>query len=132
MIALALCVFAAAGQLPDRGCTPGAVLRQVTPANAQRTICRPGWATTHRHVTPATKARVRASYGVAATPFPAWEIDHLVPLELGGSNATANLWPEHHPAAKDVLEGRLHRAVCAGRLSLRAAQHRFATDWRRA
>ncbi len=47
------------------------------------------------------------------------EIDHIVPLELGGANEIANLFPEpgsrnanYH--VKDELENRLHDLVCAG------------------
>jgi 5-methylcytosine-specific restriction endonuclease McrA len=46
-------------------------------------------------------------YGLrGAHPFPDWEIDHRVPLELGGSKALTNLWPEHHPQTKDRLKSR--------------------------
>jgi hypothetical protein len=62
------------------------------------------------------------------------EIDHIVALELGGSNDIANLFPEpgsgrdnYH--VKDRLENRAHDAVCAGQLSLRAAQTAMAADW---
>jgi hypothetical protein len=62
------------------------------------------------------------------------EIDHIVPLELGGSNAIGNLFPEPGggPAsyhAKDALENRAKAWVCEGRLSLAAARHGFATNW---
>jgi hypothetical protein len=56
------------------------------------------------------------------------------PLELGGDNANANLWPE--PAAptpgfhqKDVLENAMHDRVCAGSLGLVAAQQEIASNW---
>jgi hypothetical protein len=62
------------------------------------------------------------------------EIDHIVSLELGGSNAIANLYPEpgsgmadYH--AKDRLENRLHDLVCAGQMTLRTAQTRIASNW---
>jgi hypothetical protein len=63
------------------------------------------------------------------------EIDHIVPLELGGSNAIANLFPERgnraaNYHAKDALENRAKAAVCAGTLSLRAARRGFATNWK--
>ena len=72
-------------------------------------------------------------YGVAYVPY-AHEVDHLVSLEIGGSNVMANLWPEPYGGrwgarTKDVLENRLHELVCDGRLSLRAAQHQEATNW---
>jgi hypothetical protein len=59
------------------------------------------------------------------------EYDHLVPLELGGTNSTSNLWVEIGaiPNPKDTVENRLHQGVCAGRLTLAAAQQGIATDW---
>ena len=62
------------------------------------------------------------------------EIDHLISLELGGSNAILNLWPEPYAGrwgarTKDVLENRMHSLVCSGQLSLAAAQHQEAANW---
>jgi hypothetical protein len=62
------------------------------------------------------------------------EIDHLIPLELGGSNARANLWPQRYDGAwnaarKDRLERRLHAMVCRGEISLKTAQEAIARDW---
>jgi 5-methylcytosine-specific restriction endonuclease McrA len=44
------------------------------------------------------------------------EVDHLIPLELGGSNRAANLWPQRYDGGwsardKDRLESRLHRLL---------------------
>ena len=66
-----------------------------------------------------------------------YELDHLVPLGLGGAPADPrNLWLEpRHPAdgwdadRKHELEAELSRLVCAGKLSLADAQHAIATDW---
>jgi len=62
------------------------------------------------------------------------EIDHIVSLELGGSNDLANLFPERlyaHPGyrVKDRLENKVHDLVCSGQLSLREAQRGIASDW---
>jgi len=64
----------------------------------------------------------------------AYEVDHLISLELGGSNDITNLWPEAYAGAwgarsKDALENRMHRLVCAGQLDLAQAQREIATDW---
>jgi hypothetical protein len=72
-------------------------------------------------------------YDVAHVPY-AHEVDHLISLELGGSNIIRNLWPEPYAGrwdarTKDVLENRLHDLVCARQLSLRRAQHQEATNW---
>ena len=123
----AACTLMAAGALPDQHCTPGGV--QSTSAKA---VCTPGWASRHRHVTAATRALIYRRYGLRGPhPFPEWEVDHRVPLELGGSNAITNLWPEHHPQAKDRLENRLHDRVCAQETTLDRAQRIFKGDWRR-
>jgi len=62
------------------------------------------------------------------------EIDHIVSLELGGSNDIANLFPEpgSGPASyhvKDRLENRLHSLVCSGGISLHVAQAGIASHW---
>jgi hypothetical protein len=62
------------------------------------------------------------------------EIDHVVPLELGGSNDSANLFPEPGSGSagyhvKDELENRLHDLVCGGALSLATARRGIATNW---
>lgn len=118
------------GPLPDRACTPGAVLVGVTAAQ----VCGSGWASRHRNVPASEKAEVYAAYGIAAHAPGAYEVDHVVSLELGGSNDLANLFPEAalpRPGfhEKDRLENALHDAVCSGRVSLAAAQRGIARDW---
>ena len=58
----------------------------------------------------------------------------MIPLELGGDNVIANLWPEAAEPRpgfhqKDKVENYLHRQVCAGAMSLTDAQRGIATDW---
>jgi hypothetical protein len=121
----------ARGGLQDASCTPGAVFRGVTAAE----VCRPGYAGSVRHVTDSTKRAVYTAYGIAGIHHgSAYEVDHLISLELGGSNAIANLWPEAaRPKPgfrqKDVLENLLHRRVCKGEISLRTAQRLIRHDW---
>jgi hypothetical protein len=117
---------AGTGLLPDRACTPG-----VVETTDLAVVC--GTSTRERrHVDVVTKRRVLAAYSLPVPqPAGAYEIDHLVPLCLGGSNDEANLWPEPAPSfeQKDRVELELHRLVCAGRVSLPAAQRAIATDW---
>ena len=82
--------FAAAGEapaLPDHNVTPGDAL-QFTPEQ----VCAPGHAKSVRHVAGKVKARVYRAYGVA--DHDGYIIDHLIAVELGGSNSVRNLWPQ--------------------------------------
>jgi hypothetical protein len=127
------CSYREHGQLPDPRCTPGSIDPAVTQASIRSTICKKGWTATVR---PPESQTQRFKYQVA---YPAYgdpgskrtELDHLVPLELGGSNDATNLWPESPPVPnpKDTVERVLNEAVCAGRVSLTAAQSAIASDW---
>jgi len=117
---------------PDRSCSPGAYYSRLT----KRVICAGSFHTgTIRNVPQAEKFTVEREYGMAASYYGyTIEIDHIVPLELGGSNALANLFPElgsgtanYH--VKDSLENRAKAAVCDGQLPLRAARRGFARNW---
>jgi hypothetical protein len=67
------------------------------------------------------------------------ELDHLVPLELGGADGLGNIWPKCGPdgatlderyfKAKDRVENYLAGEVKAGRMSLDDAQRGIAADW---
>jgi hypothetical protein len=118
------------GALPDRSCTPGAYYAKATRAK----ICRPGWSSQVRDVSESTKEAVYREYGIRAHHEAQYEIDHLVPLEDGGSNSIANLFPEAalpRPGfhQKDRLENRTHTQICDGTLNLRSTQRRFARNW---
>ncbi len=124
--------------LPDRACTPGATDPRVTQTDIAETICVVGYTKTVRpplSVTAPIKIDRMRAYGLDA-PLRDYELDHLIPLELGGApDDVANLWPEpwdgsKGAAAKDVVERAVHDAVCAHRISLADAQRRFALDWR--
>lgn len=118
--------------LPDPGCTPGAIDPAVTQATIHTTICVSGYTATVRPPSSNTgkwKRISEADYGYPAAFV--GELDHLVPLELGGANSTSNLWPEPGaiPNGKDKVENRLHDAVCAGRITLYQAQQEITHDW---
>jgi hypothetical protein len=114
----------------DLRVTPGATFAVTVAA-----ICVPGYATAVRDVPISEKRAVYAEYGVTRHVTGSYEVDHLIPLELGGSNAISNLWPEpnDHPAgylnSKDRLENRLHLLACTHRIDLVDAQRRIAFDW---
>jgi hypothetical protein len=112
---------------PDPACTPGAFDGTVDVAEVCGETTR-----ARRRVTAAARRRVLVEYGYLEKPTrDDVEIDHLIPLELGGSNEAANLWPEPAPGfhEKDRLENRLHREVCAGHMDLADAQRAIARDW---
>ncbi|HEU0051171.1 MAG TPA: HNH endonuclease signature motif containing protein [Patescibacteria group bacterium] len=116
--------------LPDPECTPGAIFTTMTMSQ----ICQPNYSRSVRNVSDETKQLVYANYGIRSHVNGAYEIDHLIPLELGGSNEIANLWPEAaNPKPgfheKDALENELHAAVCDGSLTLPDAQKSMATRW---
>ena len=100
-----------------------------------KVICQRGYTTTVRHVPPSLKNQVLRQYGISYPQPHEYEIDHLISLELGGSNSLRNLWPQSYltqplnARVKDRLENRLHALVCAGKLSLPVAQQAIATDW---
>jgi hypothetical protein len=137
--------------LPNSKLTPGDTIPGVTVDD----VCTPGWATDHRHVTETMRVQVYREYGFnfdyCQGPEPgvasqACEVDHLIPLELGGSNDMKNLWPQPYSctlkamcgatydprpgaAEKDQLENELHRLVCHGKLTLTDAQRCIASHW---
>jgi hypothetical protein len=119
--------------LQDSTCTPGAVFSGVT----AKQVCRPGYSSSVRNVPESVKRAVFTEYGIAGSHHGgAYEVDHLISLELGGSNAIENLWPEAASPKpgfheKDKLENALHRQVCDGTITLRTAQLRIRHDWLR-
>jgi hypothetical protein len=97
-------------------------------------VCVSGYSSSVRSVSDAEKNKVYSEYGIASHATGQYEVDHFVPLELGGSNDIINLWPE--PAnptpgfhQKDVVENYLHKEVCSGVMSLAHAQNLIETNW---
>ena len=128
---------------PDPLCTPGAVNPTVTATSlidrSFRTGCVRDRATTH-----AEKASTYESYGVThparnSGATQTCELDHLVPLELGGADTLDNIWPEcgagggrpedRYFKQKDRVENYLAEAVRDGRITLSSAQRGIAADW---
>jgi hypothetical protein len=88
-----------------------------------------------RHVPASVHRATFIDYGLGYPQTPgAFEVDHLIPLELGGDNTIDNLWPEAALPGpgfheKDRVEGYLYRRVCDGSMSIGEAQRAIATDW---
>ena len=111
--------------------TPGVRNPAVTQTNIQKTICVANWTKTIRPKTSYTgplEVKQMREYGLKGSPDD-FEEDHLISLSLGGHpTSPKNLWPEPIARARkvDVIERRLHTAVCAGKMKLRAAQIEIA------
>jgi hypothetical protein len=121
-------------RVQDPALTPGVIDPRVTQANIHSTICVRGYTKTVRHVTTAMKTRVYHSYGIMSHAPGSYEVDHLISLELGGSNDIGNLWPEpyfgtNNAHDKDYWENELHRQVCNGSITLAAAQNAIVHWW---
>ncbi len=119
-------------------CTPGVADPRVTQDNIHATICVAGYTITVRppsSYTDALKQQQISQYGYWDTSLADYEEDHLIPLELGGHPTDPkNLWPEprggvYSAAKKDGVENSLHNKVCAGLMSLGAAQAAIAKNW---
>ena len=114
--------------LPKPSLTPGAAFHV-----GRHTICKAGYSARVRDVPEQEATAVYSRYHTVHTAY-AHEVDHLVSLEIGGSNAITNLWPEPYAGrwgarTKDILENKLHDLVCNGRLTLKKAQHQEAANW---
>ena len=137
-VASAIPALAEDRNYPDHRLTPGDTL-PVTAAD----ICVAGYARTAREqnhpISRNERAQVYAEYEIVNIRGNN-ELDHLISLELGGSNRASNLWPQpYHQQwnahVKDSLENKLHDLVCAPgspeqqQSRLVQAQHEIATDW---
>lgn len=130
--------------IPDPKCTPGAINPTVTVAvlkNAAhfRTCC------VRDRVESEEEKHV--AYGWYGIPIPqhnagatqVCELDHLVPLELGGADTMDNIWPQCGPDAvtlneryfkqKDQVETYLADQVKAGKMNQAEAQRGIASDY---
>src|SRR5436305_13818468 len=76
-------------QLPEHRLTPGAHT-----AVGKATLCTPGYAGRAHTRRKVKRTRVFARYGLRPVRH-GYVIDRLIPLGLGGSNATTNLWPQY-------------------------------------
>lgn len=116
---------------PDPKLTPGAIL---SPQPSLKKLCTPGYSATVRNVPESEKAAVFKEYGIDRHSM-RFEVDHLISLELGGSNDIKNLWPQSYQTTplnatvKDGLENRLHWLICHAGLPPATAQKAIAGDW---
>jgi hypothetical protein len=129
--------------IPDANCSPGAINPTITleilTMKGFKTACIRDEATT-----PAQKRKTYGWYGLIKPErntglSQTCELDHIVPLVLGGSDQLENLWPQCGPSGvtlnrryfkqKDKIEMYLAREVRDGNMELADAQRRIAEDW---
>jgi hypothetical protein len=122
----------APGSVNNLSKTPGDVL-----TTSKVKICHQKTSTI-RNVPMKVKNQAYANYGITRTT--GWcatkgcEVDHLISLELGGSNSIKNLWPQSYAGkwnarVKDKLENRLHVLICNGTLTPVQAQRAISHNW---
>jgi hypothetical protein len=141
--------------LPDQTKTPGAIDKSVHGTEicaANRARGNPptqggslSYGRAARETSEALKEEAFRNYGLEdpRDRGHSCEVDHRVPLSLGGRDEISNLWPESRTAVgfnawiKDRLEYRLYTLVCHPKpgdpiVTLRAAQDAFLGDWTKA
>ena len=110
----------------------------VTQATIDQTICVPGWTKTVRpsaRYAARIKIKVIRELELPEELLNAFELDHRIPLALGGAPSTPTnleLQPWDEAGEKDAVEACLSRAVCAGKIALDEARRRIWGDWRHA
>lgn len=117
----------ASAQLPSIE-TPGAK------SNVSETeVCAADFESSQKPVSPWQIGQALSRYGKRLDDKSV-QIDHLIPVSLGGTNDPDNLWPqpvqrEWGPQTKDELEAKLLKMVCDKKISLKAAQDAIKKDW---
>lgn len=114
---------------PNKNLTPGSYLTM-----DPTFLCVPGTPDKLNRLTVDMKKEVFRIYGLAYPPKKLYQVDHFIPLQLGGSNDYDNLWPQ--PASpvpgykeKDKVENYLYNQVCNNTINLTTAQDMIKSDW---
>ena len=129
--------------VPDPQCTPGGVVPhldvEVLRDGRWRTKCIRNCQSTEKQKHVAYSWYGLIGPAVNNGPGQVCELDHLVPLELGGADGLGNIWPQCGPdestlrnryfKQKDLVENYLAGEVRADRMSLEEAQRGIAADW---
>jgi hypothetical protein len=129
--------------IPDPKCTPGAINPSITLLVLDNPLFRTGCI---RNCVTSESAKAK-TYDWYGTPHPpnntganqVCELDHLVPLEMGGADTLDNIWPQCGPDGvtlndrffkqKDLVENYLTAQVKHGAMDLMTAQREIARDW---
>lgn len=137
---------------PPDDITPGAIREELSLED----ILATKWGDDPRRVTSKMKQEAFENYDLSGyddtTYRPdeygrSWQIDHLIPRQMGGADEMENLWPAPYgevfdpnfPAytteapwnvvRKDITANRLMQEVREGRMSLEEARERIQGDW---
>lgn len=106
--------------LPNRKLTPGKVARRDKDRNG---------------VTEEMERKVFDRYHIPWQRRPAFKVDHLIPVELGGADTIDNLWPQsrsikpYNAKRKELLTQRLLARIASGQMTLAQAQNEIREDW---
>jgi hypothetical protein len=129
--------------MPDPACTPGAT----NPTVPESMLRNPAFRTGCIRNEATTEEQKSATYGWYKIPHPSdntgdsqtCELDHLIPLYLGGADTLDNIWPQCGPGGvalddryfkeKDSVEYYLGQQVRQGNMELPEAQRGIAADW---
>jgi hypothetical protein len=140
-------------QLPDKAKTPGKPLRTVPDQKAAACltqlmgdtvavgeaisltmICRPDYSKCIRNVSEQEKKAVYEAYGIPGGEHHGYcdvtqgcEVDHLISIEIGGSNEQTNLWPQPYSGLQ--WTAHVKDRICSGKILLTTAQKEIADDW---
>ncbi len=105
-------------------------------ATVATTVCRAGYTKRLRGSFAARyRAMLLASAAVPKEEWQHWQLDHRVPLALGGAARDASnlsLQPITQARRKDRLEVKLQCLVCTGQVPLHVARREVERDWQAA
>jgi len=134
LVAYAAAVAIAAMAQPVEALNPDVRLETI-----KETICLKGYTKTVRPSTTYTngiKRRLLREAGLPAQDAALYELDHIIPLAVGGHprslvNLMLQPWEgEDGAKRKDKLEVKLQCLVCSGQLDLQTARKEIFEDWR--
>lgn len=131
------CIVALCGVLVFSSCKAQVINPEVTQATIGKTICVPGWTATIRPPASYTNRIKRdlINATAAADVMEDYELDHVLPLSVGGhptdpKNLKLQLWDGPDGAhAKDIVEVRMKKMVCNHKITLAKAQACFFKGW---
>ena len=97
-------------------------------------ICNQKYYELYKNISDDVKKQVFNEYHLSYPPTSQYEVDRLIPFELGGSSDIRNLWPQGSTPSpgskeKDKVEIYLRNQVCNKTMNLSDAQEAIRTDW---